>query len=202
MTDPSVMNYKAIDAVAEIIVESIERGGTVWACGNGGSAEQANHLAAELVGRFKRAGRAPLPAVSLAANTATITAIANDFGFEQVFSRQVGALAVAGDVLVAISTSGTSRNVIDAVHLANELHVNTIGMCAYDADVGDHSLYAVADRTLFATKCGAAGAQEDHLHYIHRMCDLIDAAFAPEQTSDGETNGSEEEASDKEGRAA
>src|SRR5919112_5839113 len=104
----------AAKEAAALVVACYERGGKVLACGNGGSATEAQHLVTELVGKFER-DRAPLPALALDANSAPLTAVANDYGYDEVFAHQVDALGKAGDVLVAISTSGDSKNVVRAV---------------------------------------------------------------------------------------
>jgi D-sedoheptulose 7-phosphate isomerase len=197
-------HYPALGLAAEMMINALRAGKTIWSLGNGGSAEQASHFAAELVGRFKAKGRRPLAAVSLAANTATITAIANDFGYEQVFSRQVRALVQPGDVVLALSTSGKSENVLLAVAAANDLGAITIGMVAYDFDASAPNLHGLADLTLVANGIGAAAAQEDHLRYIHALCGHIDAAFAPSQTSEGDHHGhtSQKDQAAQEGGAA
>jgi D-sedoheptulose 7-phosphate isomerase len=111
---------RAVAEAAEVVVASLESGGTVYFCGNGGSAADAQHLAAELSGRYL-VERPALAAVSLTTNSSALTALGNDFGFERVFARQLEGLGVAGDVLVAISTSGSSMNVLRAVEAAREI---------------------------------------------------------------------------------
>lgn len=108
-----------------ICIDSLNSGGTIFFCGNGGSASDANHLAAELVGKFYQ-DRRPLRSVSLSANNSTITAIANDYGYENVFSRQLEALGSDSDTLIAISTSGNSENIINCIKVANNLGMKTI----------------------------------------------------------------------------
>jgi len=116
----------AAKEAAALIVACYERGGKVLACGNGGSAAEAQHLVTELVGKFERE-RAPLPALALDANSATLTAVANDYGYDEAFAHQVDALGEAGDVLVAISTSGDSENAVRAVLAAKEKGLATVG---------------------------------------------------------------------------
>ena len=180
-------SYPAVRHAGEMMIAALREGGTIWSLGNGGSAEQAGHFAAELVGRFKAKGRPPLAAISLAANTATITAIANDFGYSAVFSRQVMALVQPGDVVLALSTSGKSENVLLAIDAANSLGAITIGMVAYDFDSTLPNVATLSTLTLVARECGAAGAQEDHLRFIHALAAHIDKAFS--QTSEGERHG-------------
>ena len=114
-----------IDAAAQLIVQSIQSGGKVMFCGNGGSAADSQHLAAELMGRYK-IDRKPLPAMSLTVDTSAITAIANDYGYEHVFSRQLSGIGNKNDVLYATTTSGTSKNVVEAVKKANDMGISVI----------------------------------------------------------------------------
>jgi len=186
VVNPWPDSYPTVEQASGLMIDALHAGKTIWALGNGGSAEQANHFAAELVGRFKAKGRKPLSAVSLASNTATITAIANDFGYDDVFSRQVRALVQSGDVVLALSTSGKSPNVLRAVEAANELGAVTIGMVAYGIDMTAPNLHSMARLTLISRGIGAAAAQEDHLRFVHALCRNIDEAFAPSQTSEGD----------------
>jgi D-sedoheptulose 7-phosphate isomerase len=147
----------------------------ILACGNGGSAADAQHFAAELVGRFERE-RFPLPAMSLATDTSLITAVANDYSYREIFSKQVQAFGQAGDILLAISTSGNSANVMAAIEAALEREMRVIAMTGKgggaigkmltDADV---HICVPADRT--------ARIQEVHLVTIHALCDGIDVAL-------------------------
>jgi D-sedoheptulose 7-phosphate isomerase len=153
---------------AGLVAESLARGGTILICGNGGSAAEAQHFAAEFVGRFL-AERPGLPAVSLAADSSKLTAIGNDYGFEEVFARQVRALGRPGDVLWAMSTSGTSPNVISALKAAREKGLKTIYMCGRSlADAG------LADVVIFSPAPTTPRIQELHLFYGHAVCELAD----------------------------
>jgi D-sedoheptulose 7-phosphate isomerase len=165
----------ALEKVAAVLTQCLAKSGTVFACGNGGSAADAQHLVAELVGRF-RAERRPLAAVALSANIATVTALANDYGFEQVFARQVAALARRGDVLVAISTSGRSANVLAAARVARSLDLTVIALTG----AGGGELKALAHHWLEAPSQVVARIQEIHGLCIHALCEALDASFAPE----------------------
>jgi D-sedoheptulose 7-phosphate isomerase len=159
---------QAIGAIAN----ALSNGAKILACGNGGSAADAQHFAAELVGRFERE-RPELAAVALSTDSSILTAVANDYGFEQVFARQVRALGQAGDVLLAISTSGSSPNVIEAVRAAQERDMLIVALSgkgggklsALLSDVDVH-LCVPHDRT--------ARIQEVHLLLLHCICDGVD----------------------------
>jgi len=162
-----------IAAAIEICTQCLLGGGKILACGNGGSAADAQHFAAELVGRFE-AERQELAAIALTTDTSIITAVANDYAFNQIFSRQVRALGHAGDVLIAISTSGNSGNVIEAIHAAHEADMRVIALTGKGGGkIGemlrddDIHLCVPADRT--------ARIQETHLLTIHCLCDGIDS---------------------------
>ncbi|HRE17259.1 MAG TPA: phosphoheptose isomerase [Rhodocyclaceae bacterium] len=156
----------------EMMVGSLVNGGKILACGNGGSAADAQHFAAELVGRFERE-RQELAAIALTVDSSILTAIANDYSFNQVFSKQVRALGHAGDVLLAISTSGNSGNVIEAIRAAHDADMRVIALTGRGGgQIGellreqDIHLCVPADRT--------ARIQETHLLIIHCLCDGID----------------------------
>lgn len=149
--------------------------GRILACGNGGSAADAQHFAAELVGRFERE-RPELPAISLATDTSLLTAIANDYAFEQVFAKQVRALGRKGDVLLAISTSGNSPNVISAAAAAHEREMRVVALTGKG---GGHlgELLAGDDVHLCVPHDRTMRIQEVHLLTIHCLCDVIDATL-------------------------
>lgn len=162
-----------IAAAIETLTASLINGGKILACGNGGSAADAQHFAAELVGRFE-AERQELAAIALTTDSSILTAVGNDYGFSQVFSRQVRAFGHNGDVLLAISTSGNSGNVIEAIRAAHEQQMTVIALTGKGggdiADLlndNDIHLCVPADRT--------ARIQETHLLIIHCLCDGIDA---------------------------
>jgi D-sedoheptulose 7-phosphate isomerase len=167
-----------IEAATRRMVASLQAGGKVMACGNGGSAADSQHFAAELLNRFEKE-RPPLAAIALTTDTSTLTSIANDYRYEDVFAKQVQALGKAGDVLLAISTSGNSPNVIEAIHAAHARGVAVValtgkkgGKIAALLGADDIHLCVPADRT--------ARIQEVHLVTIHCLCDGIDALILGE----------------------
>jgi D-sedoheptulose 7-phosphate isomerase len=153
----------------------IHGGNKVLACGNGGSAADAQHLVAELVGRFRDERRA-LAGIALTADTATLTALANDYGYERVFARQIEALARRGDLLFAISTSGNSANVLHAARTARELGCSVI---AFTGGRGG-KLAALADLVVCAPSDVTARIQEMHTLCIHAIADSLDARLSAE----------------------
>ena len=159
-------------AAARKIVEVLREDGRIYICGNGGSAADAQHIAAELVGRFARERRA-LPAVALTTNTSVMTSISNDYNYESVFVRQVEALVKKGDILWAISTSGTSPNVIAAAELAKKK-----GACVL-AFTGKKNtkLEKMADICFCANDESTARSQEIHQLGYHIICDLVECSF-------------------------
>ena len=167
----------AIARAGAAMTGSLRRGGKILACGNGGSAGDAQHFAAELLNRFERE-RPGLPAVALTTDGSTLTSIANDYAYEQVFSKQVLALGKPEDCLLAISTSGNSPNVVAAIAAAHARGVTVIALTGRDggrmaaalAD-GDVEIRVPAERT--------ARIQEVHLVVIHCLCDAIDRALYP-----------------------
>jgi D-sedoheptulose 7-phosphate isomerase len=159
--------------VAELTVRALERGGRLFFCGNGGSAADAQHLAAEYVVRFRRERR-PLPAIALTTDSSVLTAAGNDFGFADVFARQVRALARPGDVLFLHSTSGESENLVAAAAAARETGVVTVALLAR----GGGRLLGRVDHALVVPTDVTARAQELQLAIGHVICDLVDRAFA------------------------
>jgi D-sedoheptulose 7-phosphate isomerase len=158
--------------VVGIIVDSIKAGGCIYICGNGGSAADAQHIAGEIVGRFLRE-RKGLPAVALSTDTSVITSIANDYGFDDIFARQVEALGRKGDCLWAISTSGTSKNVIKAVNKARELEMKIIGF----AGKGGSTLEKLSDVCVNVPGQYSYEIQQIHQIAYHIICDLIEQNF-------------------------
>jgi D-sedoheptulose 7-phosphate isomerase len=155
--------------IASIAAGALERGGKLLFCGNGGSAADAQHLATEYVVRFRRQRRA-LCALALTTDTSLLTAAANDLGFEQVFARQVEALARPGDVLFLHTTSGESPNLLAAARVARQHGVTTVGMLAR----GGGSLRALVDHAVVIPTDVGAHAQELHLAIGHVICDLVE----------------------------
>ncbi|HEY9109804.1 MAG TPA: D-sedoheptulose 7-phosphate isomerase [Roseateles sp.] len=157
---------------AALITASLRGGGKLLLMGNGGSAADCQHLAAEFTGRFQRERR-PLAALALTTDTSALTCIANDYGFEQVFARQLGALARRGDCVVAISTSGRSPNVLRALERAGELGVTRIGLSGRDG--GD--MAALCELCLVVPHADTARIQEAHIFIGHTWCALVEHAL-------------------------
>lgn len=158
--------------VAELLTASLRGGGKVIFCGNGGSAADATHLAAELVGKFQL-DRAPLPALSLSDNASSLTAIGNDYDYAEVFARQLRGLARRGDVLVALSTSGTSANVVAAVRAASELDVRTVGFTG----AGGGELASLCEVCVRIPSDSTARIQEGYMLLCHTACELVERAL-------------------------
>jgi D-sedoheptulose 7-phosphate isomerase len=154
------------------LAEVFAAGGKLLACGNGGSAAEAQHLTGELLGRF-RDERRPLPAVALSADSSAVTAIANDYGFEELFARQVRAYGRRGDVLVALSTSGTSPNVIEAAKAGLDLGVTVWAMTG----PAPNPLAALSDSAIAVDAPTVATVQEIQLSLVHALCIALDEAL-------------------------
>ena len=164
-----------IARASRVMTDCLLSDGKILACGNGGSAADAQHFAAELVGRFERE-RPELPAVALTTDTSLLTAVANDYSFEQVFAKQVRALGSRGDVLLAISTSGSSGNVIAAIEAAHSRDMHVVAMTGKGGG-RMNELLAPTDVHLCVPHGRTARIQEVHLLMIHCMCDAIDATL-------------------------
>lgn len=165
-----------VEAVAEEVLETLRGGGKLLFCGNGGSAADAQHLAAEYVVRFSRQ-RAALPALALTTDTSVLTAGANDLGFEAVFARQVEALGRAGDLLVLHSTSGSSPNLLRAAETARRIGIRTVALLAR----GGGPLRTRVDRALVVPTDATARAQELHLAIGHVICDRVESVWSRER---------------------
>ena len=163
-----------IEIAAKICIDSLKKGGKILIIGNGGSAADAQHIAAEIVGRYK-AERKGLSAIALTTDTSVITSIANDYGYLHVFDRQVEALANEGDVVIGISTGGSSANVISALRLANDLGCKTIGFSGRDG--GEFN--TLCDVNLIAIAEDTPRIQEMHILIGHTLCHLIELEFSP-----------------------
>jgi D-sedoheptulose 7-phosphate isomerase len=163
----------ALTVAADALILAYRTGHKALFFGNGGSAADAQHLAAEFVGRYLRQ-RGPLPALALNANTSAVTAIANDYGYEQVFARQIQALAVAGDVAVAISTSGNSPSVVEAVMCARRLGLFTIGLTGASGG----RLQGVVDALMAVPSDETPRIQECHILLGHALCDAVEHGVA------------------------
>jgi len=161
-----------IEAAGRLIWEALSAGKKILLCGNGGSAADAQHIAAELVGRYEQQRRA-FPAIALTTDTSALTALSNDFGYEGVFARQVEALAVAGDVLIAISTSGKSPNVIKAADQAHVLGCQTIALTGCSGEpLGGH-----CDLAVVVPSNRTSRVQEAHITIGHLWCEMLDRAL-------------------------
>ena len=167
-----VMIGPRIVQAAEVLAERLRCGGKILVCGNGGSAADAQHFAAELVNRFEME-RPGLAAIALTTDSSTLTSIANDYAFEQVFARQLRALGRPGDMLLAISTSGHSPNVLAAMAAAQELGVMTVALTGRDGGKMAEQLKA-DDLELRVSAAVTARIQETHILIMHCLCDLID----------------------------
>ena len=169
----------AIARAAELMAQCLLDDGKILACGNGGSACDAQHFAAEMVGRFERE-RPELPAISLATDTSILTAVANDYAYEQVFAKQVRALGTAGDVLLAISTSGNSANVAAAIEAARDREMRIVALTGKDGGrIG--AMLGPSDVELRVPHQRTARIQECHLLTIHCLCDAIDNTLLGEE---------------------
>ncbi len=163
---------KVISA-AQMIIDSINNGGCVYICGNGGSAADAQHIAGEFIGRFKRQRKA-LPAVALSTDTSVLTCVANDYEYEDIFARQIEALAKKGDVLWAFSTGGTSKNIIAAAKLAKNLGLKVLAFTGK----ADTPLEKISDLCIAIDAPYSAPAQEIHQLAYHTICDLVEEQLA------------------------
>lgn len=160
---------QSIERAAMLIIESIKEGGKIIFCGNGGSAADAQHLAAELVGKFYL-DRPALPGISLTTNTSILTAVANDYTYDRVFVRQVEAIAKTGDVLVGISTSGNSLNVVEAMKLAKNIGMKTI---AFTGETGG-KMKDYADVLINVPSTDTPRIQELHIMVGHIICEIVE----------------------------
>ena len=161
--------------IATVVVECVRNGGTVFFCGNGGSSTDAEHLSAELLGRFQY-DRPSMSSYCLASNTAAMTAIGNDYSFDLTFARPLAGLGRKGDVLVGLSTSGNSKNVAMAVQQASEMDITSVAFTGADGG----RLAAIADYTFRAPSTETARVQECHMVVGHTICEIVEAAIHPQ----------------------
>ncbi len=162
-------NIKLIDEISQEVVQTLKRGGKILFCGNGGSAADSQHLAAEFVGRFKKE-RKPISALSLTTNTSILTAISNDYSFKSIFSRQVQALGKKGDLLIGISTSGNAENVILAVRMAKKIGIKTVGLTGKDGG----KLAKISDISFVVHSNDTARIQEAHILIGHILAEIAE----------------------------
>ncbi len=158
-----------IEMATNIVIKSLQAGKKIIFCGNGGSAGDSQHLAAELMGRYK-VDRKPMPAIALTVDTSAITAIGNDYGYENVFSRQLKGIGNKGDVLIAISTSGKSKNVINAIHEAKEMGIYVISFTGID----DSEMKSLSDNTISAQSNETNHIQEMHIAIGQLICGIVE----------------------------
>ncbi|MDP2103549.1 MAG: D-sedoheptulose 7-phosphate isomerase, partial [Candidatus Gracilibacteria bacterium] len=168
-----IKNHKNdLEKIIDVIIHSLKNGGKVLIAGNGGSAADAQHWAAELIGRYKTE-RIALPGIALTTDTSILTAIGNDYGFDEVFARQVQGLGQKGDIFIGISTSGNSGNIIRAVDMAKSKGVITVGLLGRSGgllkDIMDYPLIVPSDNT--------PRIQECHQTIYHTICEYIDESF-------------------------
>lgn len=161
-----------LEKASTLMVETLKNGNKILLCGNGGSAADAQHIAAELTGRYKSERRG-LPAIALTTDTSALTAISNDYGYAKVFDRQVEALANQGDLLIGISTSGNSSNIISALENAKALGCRTIGFSGRDGG----KMNDVCDINLIVPSEDTPRIQEMHILFGHTLCQIVDNAF-------------------------
>ncbi|MDP2938323.1 MAG: D-sedoheptulose 7-phosphate isomerase [Candidatus Omnitrophota bacterium] len=158
--------------ITNLVIEALKNKGKIILFGNGGSASDSQHIAAELVGRFKKE-RAALAAISLAVNTSVITSLANDYGYEAVFARQIEALANKNDVAIGISTSGKAKNVAAAIRQAKKMGLKTVALTGGDGG----ELAKLADLSLVVPSLVTARIQEAHITVGHIICELVEESF-------------------------
>jgi D-sedoheptulose 7-phosphate isomerase len=170
--------WRQVAAAAEALIACFEGGGTVYFCGNGGSAADAQHLACEFAGRYL-VERPGLPAVALTTNTSSLTSIGNDYGYDVVFSRQLEGLGTPGDVLVALTTSGGSANVLRAVETAHTLGMVVIGFTGLQGK----AFAARCDHALVTPHHVTPRIQEGHIAMGHALCQVVERALFPQPGS-------------------
>ncbi len=161
-----------LEQIASLIIKALKNKRKILIFGNGGSAADSQHFAAELIGRFQKE-RKGLAALALTANTSSLTALGNDYSFDIVFKRQIEALGERGDIALAISTSGNAKNVTEAVKLAKRLNIKTIGLTGKNGG----QLAKSADISLVVPSSVTARIQEAHILIIHIICELVEKAF-------------------------
>jgi D-sedoheptulose 7-phosphate isomerase len=165
--------HSTLCAVASQALETLRRGGTLFTCGNGGSAAQATHVTGELVGVFSDRSRPPMRAIALGFDPSSLTAIANDFDYQMVFARQLRGLGRVGDALWAFSTSGNSPNVLAALETGKSMGIGTALFSNHDGGRGR----SLADHLVLTPESSTPRIQELHLLYAHILCEIIEGRF-------------------------
>ena len=163
-----------MEQAARLLIDALEKGNKIFFFGNGGSAADSQHLAAELVGKMFIEGRRALPAIALTTDSSNLTALGNDFGFETVFARQIEALGKPGDVAIGITTSGQSPNVLEAVKTARKMGLKTIGLIGKDGG----KLKEGVDLAIVVPSDSTQRIQESHITIGQILCELVEAHFA------------------------
>lgn len=164
--------YEVLDKMAHAILQALKAGNKLLLCGNGGSASDSQHIAAEFVGRFEK-NRKSLPAIALTSDIAALTAIGNDFGFEKIFSRQIEGLGKKGDVLILLSTSGRSPNILDAIAQAKSQGILTLGFTGKDGGV----LKDAADLCFLVKSQKTTHIQEAYMTALHAVCGVVETVL-------------------------
>lgn len=163
----------AIERAGDLVLQTLKRDGKLLICGNGGSAAEAAHFATELVGRYAKTRRS-LPAIALSSDGSLVTCIGNDFGYDQIFSRQIAGFAQPGDVVVVLTSSGNSNNIVAALNESKRLGLDSIAFLGR----GGGKAKGLATCDLIMPGHSGAAAQEAHLFLIHHFCERIDAEFS------------------------
>lgn len=169
VVDKMISSSLEIEYLALLIIDAISKGRRLYLLGNGGSAADAQHIAAELVGRFQKE-RKGLPALALTTDTSILTAVGNDYGYEHIFSRQVEAHVLPGDVVIGISTSGNSSSVVEAIKKANEIGAYTVGLTGGTGGM----LKELCDTSIVVPSSNTARIQEAHILIGHILCELVE----------------------------
>ena len=168
-----ILDFSTLENIANEIINSIKNGNKLMICGNGGSAADAQHMAAEFVNRFLRE-RKPLPAIALTTDTSNLTSIANDYSFDDVFLKQVEAIGKKGDIVIGISTSGNSSNVFKALDKAKDMGIKTVGFLGKDGG----KIKEICDLALVVPSNSTPRIQEIHGFVIHIICEMVEDEFA------------------------
>ena len=158
-----------LEQASQLVIETLQKGNKILICGNGGSAADAQHIAAELVGRYK-SERKGLPAIALTTDSSILTSIGNDYGYNRIFDRQVEALANKGDLIIGISTSGNSKNVISALNIGKELNCKILGFSGNEGGEMNH----ICDINLIVPSKDTPRIQEMHILLGHILCEVVD----------------------------